>query len=310
MGYLVTTADLLTAIKRDAFLPTAQISFSDQEILAIGDDELYSECFPLLKSFNEGFLLEQVDSSFVAGQSVYTLPKYAMWNAVYLVQRTTNGVANWPDYARIEIDQLKDYQIATQGTPYAYFLLDNTITFVPTPGVSTTDAFRLWIYRRPGRMVPISLAAQVLSTNIGAGTVTYTAVPPISFSASSFHDFYSVTPPFRRLRTNVQATNLVVATQTFALGVVDTLQPGDWVSILDETVIPAVPFELQTYLKELIIKSMCRTQMDQEMYQVQKAEIVEKMKFAMIVPGNRTVGKAKSISLNRHPMVRRFGRLI
>lgn len=306
MGYLITTDQLVADIKRDFYLPVDQDTFTPSTILSVADDELMSEVFPLFKSFNEGFFLEPVLQSFVAGQAEYTLPKYAMWNAVYLVQRTVNGVPVYPDYGRIEIGQLTEYQTNIQGTPQVYYLLDNTIVFAPTPAVGTPDAFRLWIYRRPGRMVPVSEAAQVLSVNYGTGQVTYTAAPPSTYTASSFHDFYSKTPPFRRLATNIQASALAGAVQTFPIASVQTLVAGDFVCLLDETVIPPVPMEIVPFLKELTIKSMARTQMDQETYALQKQEVIDKIKAAMIVPGNRTVGKAKGISLSKHPLARNF----
>lgn len=308
MGYLVDTDELVSNVKRDMYAPIPQDTFSPQAILSIADDILYMDIFPLLKSFNEGFMLESVDSNFVAGQAAYDLPKYAMWNAVYLVQRTRDGNAVFPDYTRIEISQLMAYQVTQQGIPWAYYLLDNTVNFVPTPKDALTDAYRLWIYRRPGRMVPTSNAAKVLSVDKVTGIVTYSGTIPSTYTASSTHDFYSITSPFRRLATNITATGRAGATQTFPVPSVQSLNPGDWVCLLDETVIPPISMELVGFLSDLVIKSLARTQGDYESYNIQKQEVMEKIKAAMIVPGNRTVGKSKQITLSQHPLARNFSK--
>lgn len=308
MGYLVTTSQLVTDIKNTAYFPVDQNVFTPQTILDIANDELYSDILPLFKSFNEGFYLEVVSQSFVAGQAAYTLPKYAMWNAVYLVQRTTNGIPVWPDYERIEIVQLSDYQTNQPSTPIAYYLLNDTVVFVPTPQTGVQYAFNMWIYRRPGRMVPTSSAAEVLSVNKVTGEVTYTAIPPATFTATSTHDFYAIQPPFRRLQTNITATAIAGAVQTFPVASVQTLSTGDWVCLLDETVIPPVPPEIVPFLKDLTIKALAKTQGDYEAYGVQKQEVVDKMKAAIIVPGNRTVGKSKRILAGRNPLARALPR--
>jgi hypothetical protein len=266
-----TTADLLSDIKRDDFFSSSQTFFTDAELLDIGNGELLAEIIPMIKTFNENYYMELVDSSFVANQSSYALPKYGMWNVVFLVQRINqSGIAIYPDFVRLELDQLKDYQVTNTGVPNAYYILNDTINFVPTPGPGVTDRYRLWIYRRPGRMVPTSFAAQVQSVNLATGEVTYTAVPPATYTASSRHDFYSSTPPFRRLQTDIQATAILGNVQTFPVASVQNLVAGDYVCIVDETVYPPIPLEIQPYLSEIIIKMVSKSRTDAQTYNLQK----------------------------------------
>lgn len=299
MAYL--TDDLLAAVKRDSFMPTTQGSFSDAQLLAIGDELTLNTICPLLVSMDENWYLEPVDGAFVANQADYTLPEYAMWLKLKHVDRINAG--QYLRITRIDIPDLTVYNTTQTGTPSAFYLKNDTITFFQTPAAGITDTYRLHIYRRPNRMVPIASAAQILSVNKVTGVVTYTAAPPGTYTASSFHDFFKGLPPFRRIITNSQATAQAGATQTFPIADVQDLATGDWINVHNETVFPAMPLELDDCLKELIIASLNRTQSDYESYSVQEQRIVERIKTIMKAPGARIVGQGKKISFRQNGLI-------
>ena len=287
-----TTDDLLASVKLNSYLPP-QINFTDQQFLELGDDEIFNSLASLLVSFDQGYYQESLDNPFVAGQSVYSFPKYAMWNKIRRIDRISNGNIVYPSLRMITPDQIWENNSYQQGTPRAFLLNHDTIQFFPTPQAGITDLWRIWYYRRPGRMVLKSAAANVQSVNLATGQVTYAAVPPATFTASSYHDFYSSTPPFVRLQNNIQASALAGNVQTFPVASVQNLKQGDWVNILDETVFPPVPLELQPFLMELIVKTLTKTILDVDAYQVQRGEILERIKSVVSsAPGNRNVGQS------------------
>lgn len=299
-----TSDDLITAIERDSFQPAAQDHFTTAQKLAIADDEIQETLAPLLVSLDAGYFLEPADTAFVADQSGYDLDRYAMWNKVRRVE-VLDEDGNPRELVFITPEQRNNYDTANSGTPRAFEMRHSQIIVVPTPDAAA-ETLRQWIYRRPGRLVATSAAAVVSSVNSGTGVVTYTADKPSTFTSSSVHDVYRGNSPFRRVVTASTATaSGSSTTQTFSTAVVALIQAGDYVCVRDETVFPAVPIELHPFLKDLAIRSMARTQMDAQAYQIARQEIVDRARAAfMSGPGARVVGHPKKISI---PLSRVYG---
>jgi hypothetical protein len=299
-----TTDDLVSDIKRDSFLPVAQRDFTSAVLLNIADQELLETIAPALVAFDDGFFLEAADQPFVASQSDYVLDRYAMWGKVRRVERLT--ASGEPDpLDRLTQEQVIDRDTTGTGTPDAFLPMHDSVRVFPAPA-DASESLRQWIYRRPGRMVLTTSAAQVQSVNTGTGVVTYALSKPGTFTSTSVHDFYRGTSPFKRIGTAKTATADPGATQqTFALADAALLTVGDWVCVRDETVFPAIPIELHPFLKDLVIRSLARTTMDQAQYATARQEIADRMLAVLTAgPGARIVGQPKRISI---PLSRVYG---
>lgn len=214
MPYLAD--DLITSIKRDAFFPTTQGNFTDAKLMAIADEVLLFKVVPKVKAWDENFYLDTVDIPFVADQDEYTLPRYAMGNALKDV-KTVDANGQVKALTRItDVARLADYDTANSGQPGHFYLEHTTIRVVPAPSTAT-DSLRLWIWRRPGRMVPASSARTVSSLVKATGVLTYATAKPATFTSSSAHDVYSHVSPFRRVAASLFATaSAATTTHTFA----------------------------------------------------------------------------------------------
>ncbi len=298
------TDDLVTTIKRDSFLTTAQSNFSDDQLLAIAQDHVEATLVPMLLSERDGWFRTSIDIPFVANQADYTLPTYAMYGKLESVQYyDSNASQIRPDQlTRIEIENLGLALPSTStGVPCFFSVNSSAITVYPTP-TTATDSMRVWFDRRPGKMVATTEAAQVLSINTGTGVVTYTAAPPATFTSSSLQDFYYGASPYQ-IKGQATATGQTGSTQTFGLASAALLAAGDWVCLRDETVFLPVPQELKSFLSDLVIASLARTQQDANLYQAQVQLIAGKAKHALSVTSNRLPGNPKKIRLT-NPLVR------
>lgn len=296
-----TANSLLDQIKLEAYIPVAQGNFSAAQLLSIADSEILNTICPTLVSMDENWYLESETQAFVGNQASYTLPQYAMWLKLKRVDLMNQNQVL--PITRSDVPQLQYSNTNQNGTPYSFFLKHDVVTFFPTPAAGITYDFRIWFYRRPNQMVVESEAAQILSVNKVTGVVTYTAAPPATYTATSFHDFFAGLSPFRRLVTNAQATAQAGATQTFAIADVQDLSPGDWICIHDQTVFPPVPIELYDFVKDLTIAILTKTQSDFDTYNAQKGEIVERMKSVMLAPGARIVSQGKKLTLRGNVMI-------
>lgn len=291
-----TTDDLVTAIKRDSYLPAAQRDFGATNLLAVADEALLETIAPALVSHDDGFFLEPADASTVASTQDYQLDRYAMWSKLRRLQMLDSG-GSLRTLRRLTSEQAEVEDQDGTGNPESFLMLADKIRLYPIPtGVET---LRQWIYRRPGRMVATTAAAQVSSVDSGTGIVTYTGSKPATFTSSSVHDFYKGSAPFRRVGTALSATASPGAnTQTFSTTNAALLASGDWVCVRDETVFPALPVELHSFLKDLVIRSITRTQGDRQAYETARAEIRDRMIATLQAgPGSRVVGHPKKLSI-------------
>lgn len=290
-----TSDDLVADIQRDAYLTAAQRNFTPAQMLTIADQELYDGLAPMLVSLTQGYFEENADSSTTAGTASYDLNQYAMWNALRRVDILIGS--DLMELVQITPEQVFDYTPGTTGLPRAFLFSGTQITLFPTPDATYT--LRQRIYRRPGRLVPVASAAVVLS--IASPVLTYTATTPATFTASSIHDFYRGTSPFRRTDTFVTANAKALGTtQGFPAADVALVAIGDYVNITQETCFPAVPIELVPHLKDLVIRSMDRTQGDQAQWQIQRAEIIDRAKGTMLGTAHRNKGQPQRMSIPRN----------
>lgn len=296
MAYL--SDDLLSYLKLVDFSTTAQTQLSNAEILSIADNTLLLRILPHLIRINEGYTLVKEDFPFVASKAKYALPKYAMFNIIHFVERISNGMS----YRLQPVPSERTYMRydSQTGDPQMYDFIGNYIEFYPPPQTSASS-YRMQYYRRPGRLVETSAAAKILSVNKVNGEVTYTAVPPSTFTASSTHDFYSSTSPFVRLNTNVTATAIAANVQTFPVASVQDLSPNDYVCLLDETVYPDLPIELYDFFAELIVLRLAKIQNDKTKYQYTDKEVQERIETLYAVIGQRHDAQSFDVDLLNNP---------
>lgn len=299
------TSAFADSIRRDCYLPTAQHDFTDAVLLNIADEEFLRSMATALVALHDNYYFEPVFITYVPGQNEYPLPEYAMWINPERIDIIIGGIAN--SLRRLGNMELGSQQADLPGQPNSYYLKHDTVVFFPTP--VSPDQFRVFIYRRPGRMVPITIqdpqtkvisgynAGFITNVNYATGDVTYANMPAVGFTANSFHDFYSSRPPFRRLQTKIQALNLAGTVQTFPISSVQELNVGDYVCRLDETVYPPCQLELQPFLRDLVLRRLSRTQMDSAAYALQKEEILNSMRAFMDGPASRMKGQPKSLNL-------------
>lgn len=305
MAAIQTTDNFVTNVQKYGSIPNPSDNFPPQTILDIGQDQLEEAIIPILISFDEGYYLETIDVPFVANQAEYTLPQYGMWNKLRRVDwlNTNNDLI---PMTRVEVDELPLLNNISQNWSYFFYLKNDTIVILPTPPNPAIGSFRLYIYRRPGEMVTVDKAAQVQSVNKVTGQVTYTAVPPATFTASSIHDFYASILPNRRVGTAVQATAIAANVQTFPVAAVQNLNANDYVCVVDETVFVPLPKEMRQLLEQFVILEINKITMDAAEYQLRRAALVDSVQMVKVsAPGARVQGQAKKLSLANNAL---FGR--
>lgn len=305
-----TTDDLVTSVQRDSFLPVAQGQWTTAKILALGDKMIHRRIVPAMLEVKDGYYRETSDITLVSGTASYDLPRYAMFNKIHQAMLVASDGLTLGSLLRKDPPDLKYWNSTTSGVPSMMRFDADQLTLNPTPnaaGIIQWPTLRVWLYRRPGRMVSTGAAAIVSSIG-GSGVVTYTAAPPSTHTASSVHDFYSNVSPFRRVGSAVTATAQSGSTQTFSVANAALLSAGFYVCLRDETVYPPCSIEVQPFLEELIIQSMSNTQGDKAASDASMKSIVDDMMMLIGASSNRADAMPQVASLVHSPFVRGLSR--
>lgn len=305
-----TTDDLVTSVQRDSFLPASQGQWTAAKILALGDKMIHRRIAPALLEVKDGYYRETTDITLVAAQASYDIPRYAMFNKIHQAMLVATDGVTLGSLLRKDPPDLKYWNSTTAGTPNFIRFDGDQLTVNPTPNAGSLlqwPTLRVWIYRRPGRMVSTSAAAVVSSVGV-AGVVTYTGAPPATHTSSSIHDFYSNVSPFRRVGSAATASAQSGSTQTFSVANAALLSAGFYVCLRDETVYPPCSIEVQPFLEELIIQSMSNTQGDKSASDASMKSIVDDMMLLIGASSNRADAMPQVASLMHSPFVRGLSR--
>jgi hypothetical protein len=300
-----TTDDLVSAIRRDSFLPAAQAQWTTARMLEVADKCVLRRIVPAFLGIGDGFYREYTDITLVLNQAGYDIPKYAMLNKIHQAMLLGSDGVTLGRLLRKDPPDLKYWNAIGSGTPDMMRLEGDQIVLSPKPNagaLTTWPSIRVWIYRRPGRMVATTSARTIQSV---VGTlVTYTSTVPSTFTSSSTHDVYRPSSPFRRAVSSAVATAAGASSQNFSAANAALMQAGDIVNVVDETCFPPCSIEVQPFLEELVIASMSATQGDRAALENSMKAIVDDMMTLVSAAANRADAMPQVASLLNSPFVR------
>ena len=127
----MNSSDLVASVKRKISFPTAQATFTDDEVLNFINEEMSISAVPALLMAHEEFLVYRVNVPIVAGQSIYPIPNRAIGmrlRELYFQDEDYNLF----EMSRVMADDQAYYQ-KNNGPDMAiqkYFVQNNEIHFI------------------------------------------------------------------------------------------------------------------------------------------------------------------------------------
>ena len=238
----MNSADLIESVKRKISFPVSQQTFSDKDILAFANEEMFIAQVPAVLEFHEEYFVFVQQVPIMQGQNRYPMPTRAIGMKLRDVKwEDTNG--NIFDMARVNPEEKAFYQvnIGTSETISKYYIEGNDLVILPA--LTVTNALTLFFYYflRPNQLVDIARAATIqsfvnqittLAANISPNdTVTiagqvFTAVSGVP-SANQF-----------QIGTDIQtATNLAAAINLNGVAIANNGSPSTSLVTLNFTTI-------------------------------------------------------------------------
>lgn len=248
-----TTADLLTAVRRDCRIPDGAHPIPDADILATADEQLLLVLVPLLHETDQNYLVETRDVTVVAGTKNYRIFERAAAGGIRDVWLVTNGIEQ--QLSAVDPEDL--WRFSWSSTPR--YAIEGDEIVVPTPPTPVTATLRVRYYFRPSKLVTVAECASITDANPGTGTghVVVSLETPI---VNRTVDVVQARPQFAPLLVEgyaegspVPANEIIL--QNSALAAIDVAAAGmvigDFVCRASESCVPQVPDVLHMALRKL-----------------------------------------------------------
>jgi hypothetical protein len=193
MSSILKTGDLIRSIKRRAFIPNSQETFTDEDLLEMATEEVNIGLVPLIQRMHEEHLVYYIEIELEAGRKRYPIPARAHGNKLRdlaLVDENDNVF----EMHRYSLNEISDFTNTTTYINTRGFYLENNDVIITNFDVNIGNKLRFYFHMRPNHLVAESRGAIVQSiintqeinqidpkagtiTNITAGSKTILECP-------------------------------------------------------------------------------------------------------------------------------------
>ena len=241
------TTAFLAAVDRAITVPNYQPRFSNNDLLALANEEQQSLVVPMIVALREEFFVFRDVLTINAGDYGFRIPERAIGRTLREIQyRNLAGGNLVYDLPRISIEDSYRFTNLGQGTPNGFMVEGDTIRLLPTP--SSNGEVVLYTLRKPSSLVQDSRTAKV--TGVGTNTITLTKVPS-NLTIGSKIDVTDNKPSYPLVQKDLTITNitgLVLTVSGFTGTALSGVDVDDVVSTALETSIVQLPDEAAVVL--------------------------------------------------------------
>lgn len=304
MSNVLKSSGLINSIKRKSMLPIDQVTFTDQDILDMLNEEIQYFGIPHLMSTHEDYLVVSEDITLEENKQSYTIPYRAVGNKlrdVFYVD-SSDGIR---ELHRISLEDIADYDNrAYKAFTDAFYVQNNKIYLVGTnPGAGSK--LRMYYYLRPNKLVDEDRVAVISDINRTSGVVTVEHFPAI-FSSGPEIDFIQSKTPNKIHTFDKTPLSVDSNTKSFTFNVNDLpedLEVGDYINLSGECVVPQLPTELHAVLAQRVSVALLEALGDQQALATAQGRLDKMEMSTKSLIDDRVEGAPQKIN-NRHGLLR------
>lgn len=260
---------LIPSVKLRGMVPTTQATFLDLDFLAIANDEMKNEIFPMIIGLQSAFFKYPYDYNLTENQTEIYIPPAAIGMKLNNVVVLTN--ANSSQIQETPMTQLQARPAFGWWVYNGFWMQDNKVIIYS----SNPQTIRLYVYKRPNKLVPNDEGAQIASINTMAQSVTCTTVP-VDWADGTSVCGITAYPGFRLMFDATPISGL--SGYTFDLSSLTAeqfsmLTVGDWICLENESTIAQIPVEAQPVLAQATVVKCLESLGDREGMKVAQAKL-------------------------------------
>lgn len=303
MAKKYTTEDLLDSIKNRTLVPTSQITYTDQQLLSLADDELRSLIVPMMLDVRESYfiakkqeLLEGVDG---ASQPIFTLPERAIGNKLYDVTVADNSGNEYslPHYSRSDSHD-NQLSYGNNQTLFGFTMQGDQVIVLDS--LSGRSRLNLYYFRRPSTLILPENAARITSINSSAKEIVVSSLPS-TFAVTDEVDLVSASAPYVPLADDVVISSISGTTVTLSALPTNsstgnlTLKVGDYLCVSGEAPVVQIPTDLYPSLAQAVAVKLLEGLGDTRGMQVAENKLVKMIEQGLALISPRVEGERKII---------------
>lgn len=165
----LTSDDLIETVKRKISFPVSQNTFSDTDILAFANEEMFISQVPSIMVYHEEYFVTTTGVPLQPNQSIYTIPNRAIglrlrdvfWGDGAILPGAPYG--NLFEMTRVNPDDAAFFQrnIGANAAIHKFYIQGNTIRLLPTVTSNPTGFIVFMYFLRPNQLVQNNRAATI-----------------------------------------------------------------------------------------------------------------------------------------------------
>jgi len=162
MSSILTSNALIRSIKRRAFIPSSQETFTDEDFLEMATEEINLGLVPLIQRMHEEHLVYYIDIPLIQDVKRYAIPSRAHGNKlrdVALVDENDNIF----EMNRYSLNEISDFTNTTSYINSRGFYLENNDVIVVNFDINIGNKLRMYFYMRPNSLVKDEQGASIAS---------------------------------------------------------------------------------------------------------------------------------------------------
>ena len=164
MSSILKTGDLIRSIKRRAFIPSSQETFTDEDLLEMATEEINLGLVPLIQRMHEEHLVYYTEIVLEPSKKRYAIPARAHGNKlrdVALVDENDNVF----EMHRYSLNELSDFSNTTAYINARGFYLENNDIILTNFQTNIGQKLRVYFYMRPNSLILESNGAVINSVS-------------------------------------------------------------------------------------------------------------------------------------------------
>jgi hypothetical protein len=162
MSSILKTGDLIRSIKRRAFIPSSQETFTDEDLLSMATEEVNIGLVPLIQRMHEEHLIYYIDMELTQGKRRYPIPARAHGNKLRDVALLDEN-DNIFEMHRYSLGEISDFTNTTTYINTRGFYLENNDIILANFDINIGNKLRVYFYMRPNHLVLESKGSVVSS---------------------------------------------------------------------------------------------------------------------------------------------------
>lgn len=296
MSSILDSKSLINSIRRRAFIPRSQETFTDEDFLEMATEEINLGLMDQIMEARGDYLVYFEDFELNEANE-YPIPSRAHGNKLREVAIVDANGKTVREMSQISLEDLSDIE-----SSYNFFYLLNNTVILPDFSAPSDYKLRMWFYLRPNKLVVTERGAAIMS--IGDATVGSDAVKVLSFSSIPKHfsnvtsfDVTESTSPNKISYYGLVpiAINLTLKTMTFLASQVTKLRVGDYVTSAEETIVPNLPTEYHPIVAQRVAVACLEAMGDEQNKQSAERKLAQMEKAVLRIVSNRVEGAPKKI---------------